>query len=426
MMVEARMTGQGCHCDTTELGRDLIGIDAALAHIARHATAVKGTETIAADKALGRVLARDLRARGMTPPFDNSAMDGYALNVDDLTGPAPWKLRISDRVQAGQSASGGLVAGSAARILTGAPMPPGADTVVMQEVVKAEGDMIVLNDMPEQGSNVRRAGEDMSEGEVVISAGQRLGAREIAVCAAAGHDRVDVRRRIRVAILTTGDEVKPAGQTLDRAQIWDVNTPMLRAALSGAPVDLVACRAVADTRDALRQAIRQLAGKADLLVTSGAISVGEEDHVRPALNDLGAQIFFSGVAIKPGKPVSFGRLGGALWLGLPGNPLSAFVTWHLFGRAVVDGMSGFAGRGRSRRYVVADTEIRHSPGRCELRPARLLGYDGFGREIAVCDAATHSARIAGLPDTDGLLFIPADVEALYKGDLIEFLPFCES
>jgi molybdopterin molybdotransferase len=267
--------------------------------------------------------------------------------------------------------------------------------------------MIHMRRRPVPGQNIRRAGSDIRAGQIVLDKGRRLGPREIAACAAAGAGVVRVHPRLRVALLVTGDEVRRAGGARSAAQIWDVNTPMLAAALGGASVDLVAAEHGADTPIGLAGQLGALAAQADLVITTGGVSAGEEDHVKPAFAALGGVLVFSGVAIKPGKPVSFGRIGATCWLGLPGNPLSAFVTWQVFGTALVRGLSGATLRAPGRRHVVTGTEIRRKPGRCELRPATLDGFDGLGREVARFEDATHSGRVATLPQADGLILLPA-------------------
>jgi molybdopterin molybdotransferase len=198
---------------------------------------------------------------------------------------------------------------------------------------------------------------------------------------------------------------------------------MLSAAMIAPHIELCGVHHAADTRSALRAQLSALAEQADIVVTTGGISVGEEDHVKPVLADLGATIEFSGVALKPGKPVSFGKYKETYWLGLPGNPLSAFVTWQVFGTALCNALAGMTDRGAQRRHVVLSRALNHKLGRCEFRLARLAGFDGTGRETAEFEDATHSGRVAQLPDMDGLLFIPADAEALPAGALVEFQPF---
>lgn len=423
MMARSAMVAPGCGCDGPGAHAALIGIDDALRRIAGHVAPVTGTDVVPLAQALGRVLVRAVRAQAMVPPFDNAAMDGYAVAGGALTGDGPWRLPVVARVPAGQGGGPRIAGAVAVRIFTGAPIPDGADAVVMQEDVRRDGETIRLFRRPEPGLNIRRAGEDMAAGVPVLNAGCRLGPRRIAACAAAGAGRVHVRRRPRVALLVTGDEVRQAGTDRTAAQIWDVNTPMLIAAMAAAGVTPVACDRGVDSRAGLAAQLAAMAARADFVLTTGGISVGEEDHVKSALADAGGTILFGGVAIKPGKPVSFGRIGRAPWLGLPGNPLSAFVTWQVFGTALIRALSGDTETGLARRHVVTATAIHRAPGRCELRLARIEGFDGQGREVARFDDATRSGRVGTLPLADGLILLPSDTDTLPAGALVEFLPF---
>ncbi|MDA7430008.1 molybdopterin molybdotransferase MoeA [Primorskyibacter aestuariivivens] len=423
MTIVQKIEPQGCGCDAPEQLSKLISIDAALARIIHHAAPVVGNETMPLMQAVGRVLAAPVLASAMTPPFDNAAMDGYAVATGDFTGDGPWRFAVAARVPAGWSEATPVGSDGVARIFTGAPIPPGADAVIRQEDAQRDGDMVTFAKRPEPGLNIRRAGTDMRPGQVILEAGARLGPREIAACAAAGAGHVELRRKLRVALLVTGDEVRRAGTGRQEAEIWDVNTPMLCAAMVQADMELVNIAQVADTRAALELALSGLAGRVDLIVTTGGVSVGEEDHVKPALAALGGTLHFSGVAIKPGKPVSFGALGCTHWLGLPGNPLAALLTWQVFGTALVRRLTGQCASGPARRHVVTENAIHRKPGRCELRPATLLGFDDQGREIAGCDSATHSGRVGTLPLADGVLLLPAECDHLPKGALVEFLPF---
>tara|TARA_R110000850_G_scaffold22172_10_gene64695 strand:- start:4840 stop:6111 length:1272 start_codon:yes stop_codon:yes gene_type:complete len=423
MTIIQRIESQTCGCDRLTDQIDLISVDEALLRIRRATQAVVETEELDLISASGRVLASSVRSLGMVPPFDNSAMDGYAINSADLNANGPWKLHVADRVAAGQSRSDEMSRNTAVQIFTGAPMPRGADAVVMQEDVVRSAGHIILTRKTKSGAHVRKAGEDMIAGKIIVPAGRCLTARDIAACAAAGHGTVSVFRCIRIALLVTGDEVRQPGQVRGPAGIWDINTPMLSAAMTAPHIELCGVHHAADTRSALREQLSALAQQADIVVTTGGISVGEEDHVKPVLANLGATIDFSGVALKPGKPVSFGKFNGACWLGLPGNPLSAFVTWQVFGTALCNAVSVMEQGTEKRRHVVLSRALSHKPGRCEFRLARLAGFDGTGRETVEFDDATHSGRVAQLPDMDGLLFIPADAEALPAGALVEFQPF---
>ncbi|MCA0270932.1 MAG: molybdopterin molybdotransferase MoeA [Proteobacteria bacterium] len=413
---------EGCGCDRRDAAKALLSVDDALALIGERTRPVDETELLAAGHALGRILAEPVTSLHMVPPFDNAAMDGYAVATSALTGPGPWDLPVTARIPAGREAAP-LSGPRVSRIFTGAPIPVGADAVVMQEDVRRAGAAIRIGCRPVPGLNIRRAGSELAAGALVLHQGRHFGAREIAVCAAAGVAQVRVRRRLRIAILVTGDEIRQAGGDRSKAQIWDVNTPMLRALLTRPGIDLVAVEHGQDSPDRLVPQIAELAGTADLLITTGGISVGEEDHVKPALQAMGADLIFSGVAIKPGKPVSFGHVRGASWLGLPGNPLSAFITWMLFGEALVRRLSGENGEGVARRHVILSQDIARRPGRCEFRPARCIGFDPHGREVASFDPETHSSRVAGLSGASGLIFLPADAAFLPAGALVEFQPF---
>ena len=425
MTVLTRIDEPGCGCGAVDPVNGLVAIDEAITRINQSASQVSETEEVALAAACGRILAYPVRAKSATPPFDNSAMDGYAFDSTCLIGPGPWVLEVTARIPAGQMAHGSIKRGAAAQIFTGAPIPQGADAVVMQEDVDVVDGAIVISRKIGARAHIRTAGEDMAAGAIIVPAGRRITSRDIAACAAAGAATVHVRRSVRVALLVTGDEVNATGQSRNSAGIWDVNTPMLSALIATSGVELVLVETREDNRNTLRRKLSHLANHVDLIVTTGGISVGEEDHVKPALNDLDVKMIFSGVAMKPGKPVSYGRLGRAHWLGLPGNPLSAFATWQLFGTVLCRALCGDAHLSARRRHVVLSRALQHKYGRCELRLAQLSGCDSSGREIVVFEDATHSGRVARLPAADGFILIPSETEDLPKGALVEFQPFCD-
>ncbi|TQM89514.1 gephyrin-like molybdotransferase Glp [Roseinatronobacter monicus] len=416
--------GSGCDCDAQDMLKAIISIDEALARIAAHVTPIDEANTVPLSKGLGRILAQPVRAQGRAPSFDNAAMDGYAVATTSLTGDGPWMLKVIARVPAGHEATQKLSGPCAVRIFTGAPVPDGADAVVMQEDVTRVGDTVQLHRRPAAGQNIRRAGSDMEKGATILDKGHRLGPGEIAAGAAAGAGTVHVQRRLRVALIVTGDEVREAGGERAAAQIWDVNTPMLAAAMDSKALEIVATVQGADNCARLASQMKELAEQADLIVTTGGISVGEEDHVIPAFAGLDGEMIFSRVAIKPGKPVSFGRIGTIFWLGLPGNPLSAYVTWNVFGRALVKGLIGETAPVSARRHVITNAPIHRKPGRVELRLATLCGIDADGREIVDFEAATLSGCVSRLPIAHGLIYLPAEVEYLPTGALVQFQPFC--
>lgn len=421
-LVDAIM-GPGCGCDDADLLHGLLSVDAALDALTGLARPVSESEPLTPGAARGRVLAEPLCACGPAPAFDNSAMDGYAINTADLSGDGPWMMAVTDRILAGDGRPRSLQRETAMRILTGAPLPDGADAVVMQESVRRDGNRIILRKRPAPGAHIRRVGEDMRAGDVVLPDGQYLGPREVAVAAAAGADELRVRRPVRAAILVTGDELRTLDKRPGRGRIPDVNSPMLRAALNVPSVRVIAAETGGDSLSGLADQLGRFGRSADIVITTGGISVGAADLVKPALELAGGRIAFSGVAIKPGKPVSAGHLGQAVWLGLPGNPLAAFTIWEIFGKPLIAQLAGARRTPSRRRHVVTASAIRHHPGRCEARLASLAGCDGLGREVVTAFGKTHSGRVGGLPDADGLVLLPAEAETLAVGSLLEFLPF---
>jgi molybdopterin molybdotransferase len=404
--------------------RELLSIDTALSIGLNLAKPVAETEVLPLSESLGRFLASPVLARSMTPPFDNSGMDGYAIKVADLTGQGPWNLPVIDRIAAGDSRAISLPPGCSMRIFTGAPLPKGADAVIMQERVTLNKDMISFRHLAEVGQNIRRAGEDMPLGGKIISVGHRIEVRALAAAASAGAGQIVVFRKLRVALLMTGDEVVPAGHVLTPGAIWDVNTPMMVAALSTANVEIVAVERVRDSLEDMAKALHRLASQVDMIITTGGVSVGDEDHAHGALRNAGGTIAVTGVAIKPGKPITIGYIGETIYIGLPGNPLSAFVTWSIFGVPILAKLSGSSKVADFRRQVAASEVLTHKPGRCEFRPATIIGHQDNGIEVVETLSAVHSARLAPLTNADGLVLIPADTEAVVKGGLLEFLPFC--
>lgn len=418
MTVFERIESAACGCDGGHGAKALMPVGVAVAAALSQVVRIADTEEVALGEAQGRILAAPVLAGADMPRFDNAAMDGYALRLADL--PASGTLPVCGTAAAGD-APAALPPGAMMRIYTGAPIPAGADAVVMQEIVRRQGNRATVTGAVRAGDNIRTAGADQRRGDAVLAPGVRLAPKHIAICAGAGAGRVTVRRRVRAALLMTGDEIAPAGQALSGGAIWDVNTPMLSALCQQAAIEVIAVRQVPDRRAALAAALADLAGEVDLIVTSGGISVGDRDHMKPALGDLGAQSVVSGVAIKPGKPVTVSRLGKTMILSLPGNPVSAYVTWHVLGRPLVDRLAG-ARAHPLRRHVRAVAALNHKPGRCEYRPATITGYDAQGIETVACAPHVNSANLGPLAAADGLILIAADTDAVAAGDMLEFLP----
>lgn len=424
MIVEKIRQSGNCECCSDRQNSRRVTMDVALGIIVDQILPICEIETILLHTAKGRVLAKDIFARSNSPPFDNSAVDGYALHSGALQGNGPWNLRVIERVAAGQTSNLKLNGLFASQIFTGAAVPLGANAIIMQEDVLRSGSSIILDHVPRASAHIRFAGEDMAMGDKLLTRGTVVSSAGIAACAAAGFEKVDVVRKIRAALVVSGNEMQTAGSTLLPGCIWDVNTPMLTGLLAQPLIDLIQVVHISDQQQATETRLSELSGEADLIVTSGGLSSGDEDHLRPAIYKLGGKIDFSGVAIKPGKPVSFGRLNRSFWLGLPGNPLAAFTTWQIFGEAVLRGLTKQDVQKSLRRNVLLSKSIHKKVDRCELRLARIEGCAANGQEIVKFEEATHSGRVAFLPITDGLIFLPKDVVFLPQGAMVEFLPFC--
>ena len=382
------------------------------------AVAVAGGERIALDETLSRVLAEDLRAPITVPGFDNSAMDGYAFRAEDARDRR--ELPISLRVAAGDP-PGQLPAGTACRIFTGAPVPVGADTVVIQERCERRGDILVLPEQWTAHANIRRAGEDIRAGDMILREGQRLTPQAVGLAASCGFAEVVVRRRLRVVVLSTGDELRTAGSgPLNHGQIYDSNRPMLRALLARLGCETRSAGPLGDDLTTTRQALRAAAETADVIVTTGGVSVGEEDHVKGALEAEGTLALWR-VAIKPGKPLAFGHIGEAHFLGLPGNPVSAFVTFLLFVGPFLKALMGEAPT-PLRAFPVRAAFGRAKPdNRREFVRARLTTR-ADGTLWAEAYPHQSSGVLSSTVWADGLVDIAAG-RTVAEGDDVPFLPF---
>jgi molybdopterin molybdotransferase len=419
----ARIDPALCGCDLPDPSGRLIAVDVALQRGLALATPVTGTETLPLAQAIGRVLAGPTVAPLPLPPFDNAAMDGYALRIGDLQGHGPWCLPVAGRIVAGQAAVPDWPAGTALRILTGATVPPDCDGVVMQEHVAHIGDTIGLDRRPAPGQNIRRRGEDIAEGGTILPGGVEIGAREAAALAATGHASVTVRRKLRVALFCTGSELRQPGEPLGPGQIWNANRYALLGALTAPWIDLTDLGAVPDDPAALTATLAEAAAGADLVISTGGVSVGDEDHMPRLFREAGGDIHAMRIAMKPGKPLAVGRIGGAVYLGLPGNPVSAFVTWTVIGARIAAAQAGIADHAPRRMAARADFELTRRPGRCEFRPARITGTDADGAQRVRLCSPSFSARIALLAAADGLALLPAEEDRIRCGDVLEFLPF---
>nr|WP_299775898.1 molybdopterin molybdotransferase MoeA [uncultured Tateyamaria sp.] len=403
----------------------LISIDEASQRISRSVLPISCTETLPIHDALARVLAKTICAKNDMPRFDHAAMDGYAVGRAAFSGDGPWLLPVSGRIAAGAYPNTQSAPSDACRIFTGAPLLKQFDCVVMQEKAEVLGNMIRLSARPEPGENVRGKGEEYQSGAEILSVGTVMTPRSIAACAAAGQGNVRVQTRVRVALIATVSEVATPGvEELDVGQIWDVNTPMMQSLLSRPDVNLHDSVRAQDNVADICCAMQSAAARADLIVTTGGVSVGDEDHLHAAAQAAGGDVVFAGVAIKPGKPITLGRIGNATWLGLPGNPRSAFVTWSIFGDVVLNTLAGRREAHPKRRHVLLGHDLSRKAGRCEIRAARIVGVDGYGRDVIECKSGGNSGQVSHFAEAEGLAFLPSEVDQVPAGSLIEFLPLC--
>ena len=407
--------------DCFAFGGELMSVDEAKALIAARIAVAAGVEDVPLIEADGRVLAADIAAPVDLPPFDNSAVDGYAVRFADLAEGQETVLAVVGRIAAGAALERPVPAHGAVRIFTGAPLPAGLDTVFMQEDVGAAGDAVVLRAGLRPGANRRLAGEDIARGRTALAAGHRLSPQDIGLIAALGIAAVPVRTPLRVAVFSTGDEVISPGEPLGPAKLYDANRFMLQAMLRR-----LGCRAtdLGILRDEPRALARALAGAAadhDLIVTSGGVSTGEEDHVKAAVEGAGALTFWR-IAIKPGRPVAMGVVAGTPFIGLPGNPVAAFVTFAHVARAVIARLSGER-LARPRAYpVLAGFAYRKKVGRREYVRVRIEERDD-GALVARKHPREGAGVITSLTETDGLIELPEPVTRVEPGEVLRFLPY---
>jgi molybdopterin molybdotransferase len=380
-------------------------------------------ERAAIGDAAGRVLAADLVADRPLPPFDYSAMDGYAVAASDCTGDGPWTLPVEATSRAGGAAPR-LAPGTACRILTGAPIPPGADAVLMQENVAREGQAIAFSAKPKAGQHIRRAGEDLATGAVALRAGTRLRPGAIALAAMLGRSELVVVRRPVVTFLCTGDELVAPGDPPRPGSIPESNGAPLAALAEQAGASVRIAPIVADDEDATRRAVVDALAGTDVLVTVGGVSVGDHDHVRPALEGAGVALDFWKVAIKPGKPIAVGRRGAQYVLGLPGNPASALVTFVVFGAPLIRGLQGDHAPSPTLLPAELAAGRKRSPDRIEFVRATLAARDG--RLIATAHDNQASGAATSLAASDGLVVVPAGEGPIAAGAKVDFLRWSDA
>jgi len=397
----------------------------ALDHLLGHAQPLNESEQVTVQQALGRVLAQSVNSLVDVPPLDNTSMDGYAVRTVDTQTPGSI-LRIAQRIPAGSMGTD-LEPGTAARIFTGAPVPPGADAVVMQEdcaIPEGTSDQVQVNIAPSQGQWIRRRGEDLTANQPALLAGTFLRPQELGVAASAGLTHLQVKRRVRVAAFFTGDELALPGEPLKPGGIYNSNRDTLLACLRSLGCDATDLGIVPDRLEATRQALRKASKDHDLIITSGGVSVGEEDHIKPAVTAEGRLDLWQ-IAIKPGKPLAFGAVrksessaGGEAWfIGLPGNPVSSFVTFLLFVRPFILKLQGREEKLPQSYMMRADFDWLKADRRNEFLRVKINAQGGLDLFPNQSSGVLTSASWG-----DGLVDCPPN-QAIKAGDLVKYIPF---
>ena len=410
---------------TTDIcsGPDLLGIDDALTVALAAVRRVNDVEAVPIGCGVGRITATDVAASIPLPPFDQSAVDGYGIRGDDL-GSTPTKaFRQAGMTFAGATQPERPERGEVVRLLTGAPVPPDVDAVVMEEKVQITGGRVAFARAPERGMNIRRRGEDVGAGSTILAAGTVIDARHVAILAASGVSRISVRRRIAVGILSTGSELVAVGRTLGPHQIHDSNGPMLAALLAEPALRVTPLGRCRDDRGRLARRLAQMARSYDLLVCSGGVSGSDADHIVAAVHDAGGACAKLSLALKPGKPLAIGAIGSMAVLALPGNPFASLVGALLFARPMLQSLAGSYQGPRSPVAARTGGTFAHRKGRLEFVPVRVAARDERGVPLLEKLGRGGSARLWPLIVADGLACIPSDADDLLPDAPIDYFPF---
>ncbi len=397
--------------------RKSLSVDDARRIILDALSPVSGWERVAIRSALGRILSEDVIAPCNVPAHDNSAMDGYAVRAEDLSADTESTLQVVGTAFAGRGFSGIVGKRQAVRIMTGGVMPMGADTIVVQEVARPEGDQVIVPGGVRRGQNVRRAGEDLAAGAVALPRGKRMGPAELGLVASLGIAEVSVVRRLRVAFFSTGDELASIGRPLAPGEVYDSNRYTLHGALTRLGCDLLDMGVIPDRPEALEAAFREAASASDVVLTTGGVSVGEADFIRELMGRLG-EVSFWKIDIKPGRPMAFGRIGNTWMFGLPGNPVAVMVTYYQF---VMDALLKIAGLDplpeRPLVPVACTTSIRKLSGRREYLRGRIFAEDGIWKVRSA--SAQGSGILRSMSEANCFIVLDENRGDVAPGDTVE-------
>ena len=395
-----------------------MSVEKAREHIRAFLSPVTAVERLNIRAALGRVLAEDVISPVNVPQHDNSAMDGYAVRFADLNADAEATLKIIGSAFAGKPYEGMLGPGQAVRIMTGAVIPSGADSVVQQERAKASGDQVSVMPLPKKGTNTRNAGEDLRAGEPALRRGQPVRPAEIGMMASLGIGEVAVYRKLRVAFFSTGDELVAIGQPLGPGQIYDSNRYTIYGLLTRLGCEVLDMGVIRDTPEEVERAFKEAAQAADVVITSGGVSVGEADYVKQILERLGEVLFWK-IAMKPGRPLAYGRVGNAHFFGLPGNPVAVMVTFYQFVR---DALLHLQGQTSSTplptQKIICSSPIKKAPGRTEFQRG-ILSRDANGQWSVRTTGDQGSGILSSMSQANCFIILPTDQGNVPAGTVVD-------
>ena len=394
-----------------------LSCDEALRQILERIQPVGETATLPLRETLGRVLARAIVSPIDVPSHRNSAMDGYAVRTEDLPATGVRRLRVVGHSFAGRPYAGTVGPNEAVRIMTGAVVPPETNVVVMQEQVETDGDCIVIDNRHADGQNVRAAGEDIREGATVLESGRVISPADLGLIASLGIGEVEVYRRVRVAFLSTGDELRGVGEPLAAGEIYDSNRYTLHGMLARLGIEIIDLGVVVDERDAVRAALHEAANCADVVISSGGVSVGEADYIKEILREIG-QVGFWKVAMKPGRPLAFGHINDAVFFGLPGNPVSVMVTFYQFVQPALRKIMGAEPQPAVLIKATAGNVLKKRPGRVEYQRGILtMGSDG--QAVVHTESDQGSGILSSMSNANCFVVLPMDSGRVAPGDPVD-------
>jgi molybdopterin molybdotransferase len=402
-------------CCSVGKSGEVLAVDIAAAKALQAAITVHETATVSLLEASGRISATDMHSPIDLPSFDNSAMDGYAVRRDDLAGEGPWTLRLAGRNAAGARDRGQLSPGETFRIMTGAPTPAGCDAVIMQENCTRSDDNVTFAHRPDAGANIRRAGEDVSKGERILETGTILTPPRIALMAAAGLADATVLRPVRVGLISTGNELTEPGVQRAEGMIYNSNRYFLRAALDRCWIEIRDFGIVRDNAEAIRDVVRQAAAGCDVLITTGGVSAGDEDHMLDVLRRENAELEILKVAMRPGKPVTVGKIGRTLYFGLPGNPYATAITFTQIAWPAIRATAGLRETSDDWMPAVSGFRYARKTGRTEYVPVTWTGRDELGWPIVTMLGRGSSGSLNPMATARAIAILPPDLAMVDTG-----------